>query len=291
MLPLTFLANLRQHYTLGVTLSRKITHFYKYYNSRLTGMEVNDKVTKDLLVAFDFDHTLVDDNSDTVARSLLSTKNIDYSTAEKIYKDSNSWTSYMIEIFRIIHENSITGDEIVSAIHRIPPIAGMEELLKYLSSHRRCEMIIISDSNSVFIDEWLKHKNLSNFVRKVFTNPAFFDTADLLNIEPYQNQDFCKISERNLCKGHVLETYISDRQRENVFFNHLAFVGDGSNDLCPSLRLSHGDFIFPRENYALSRKLSRYEGEIKADIHPWTTGNDVLDVIQKALTSKTPEKD
>ncbi|RZF32168.1 hypothetical protein LSTR_LSTR004031 [Laodelphax striatellus] len=285
------LSNLKQYHTLGVTILQKLHNFGGNHSSFANEMEAKDKVTKDLLVAFDFDHTLVDDNSDTVARSLLSTKNIDYSSADKIYKDTDSWTFYMREIFRILHENAINSDQILSAIHQIPPITGMEELLKYLNTDSRCEVIIISDSNSIFIDEWLKVRNLSSIVRKVFTNPAFFDSNGLLNIEPYQKQDFCKISEWNMCKGHVLETYISHRKNENVSFNLLAYVGDGSNDLCPSLRLSNGDFVFPRKNYALSKKLSKHKSEIKADVHPWTTGNDILDVLQQALTSMNSQRD
>ena len=37
------------------------------------------------------------------------------------------------------------------------------------------EIIIISDSNSVFISELLDEANLTKYISKVFTNPAFFD--------------------------------------------------------------------------------------------------------------------
>ena len=37
------------------------------------------------------------------------------------------------------------------------------------------EIIIISDSNSIFISELLEAADLTKYVKKVFTNPASFD--------------------------------------------------------------------------------------------------------------------
>ena len=37
------------------------------------------------------------------------------------------------------------------------------------------EIIIISDSNSIFISELLEAANLAKYIKKVFTNPASFE--------------------------------------------------------------------------------------------------------------------
>ena len=52
-----------------------------------------------------------------------------------------------------------------------PEVTKMMDILEEESA----EIIIISDSNSIFIDELLDAANLTKYIRKVFTNPAFFD--------------------------------------------------------------------------------------------------------------------
>jgi 2-hydroxy-3-keto-5-methylthiopentenyl-1-phosphate phosphatase len=59
----------------------------------------------------------------------------------------------------------------------IPVTDGMIELLKYCQD-QNYETIIISDSNSVFIDMILENAQLTKMVTKVFTNPAYFNVRD-----------------------------------------------------------------------------------------------------------------
>ncbi|XP_044018306.1 pyridoxal phosphate phosphatase PHOSPHO2-like isoform X2 [Aphidius gifuensis] len=230
---------------------------------------------KPLLFAFDFDHTIVQKNTDLVARSLIPEKII-------IQEKKLCWTDYMKNIFVLLHKNNIQKDKIINSIQEIPGVNGIKDLLINLHSNN-CEIIIISDSNSVFIDSWLKAHNLDNIVDKIFTNPAWFDEEGLLNISPYQHQTWCHLDSENLCKGYVLEKYIKQRQSEDVTFDKIAYAGDGKNDYCPMMKLSLDDMAFPRLGYHIMKVLNDADDEKKpvAKISTWNDANDIWNIIKK----------
>lgn len=234
---------------------------------------------KRILAAFDFDHTIVEENSDIVARKLIHVDLIP-EHVRKLYQ-SKGWTEYMSEIFKLLHKHKISRDDICKAMHEMIPTHKMPELLKWLKSEDH-ETIIISDSNSVFINEWLQHKNLHECVKKVFTNPASFTETGLLTIQPYHDQDWCQLSTKNLCKGHILDSYIKEKLEEGEKFDFVMYVGDGQNDHCPALRLSENDFVFPRSGFPLETKIndSTQEKRVVARVAPWISATEIMRVIQ-----------
>lgn len=235
---------------------------------------------KQALVIFDFDHTIVDDNTDTVVRKLLPKDSL--ITAENVYKKTNSWTLYMEQVFYSLHKSNISKEKIISVIQNIPPVKDMDVLIKSLDG-KTYETIIISDSNSVFINEWLKFHKLDNKIKKIYTNPSWFDGNGLLNIEFYEHQTSCELSEINLCKGNAMETYKNERKNENVEFKSLVYIGDGRNDFCPAIRLSNNDFVFPRINYPLFKLIEKKRSAVDAQVFPWQNGSDIIKVFQEKL--------
>ncbi|KAF7380763.1 hypothetical protein V1477_019676 [Vespula maculifrons] len=234
------------------------------------------------LIAFDFDHTIVDDNTDFVVRNLLSEDQLT-DEVQNLYL-TNGWTLYMKKIFELLHQNSIGLKEIEAAITNISPTPGFDILLKELHS-LGYEIIIISDSNSLLIDIWLKSRQLDNLITKVFTNPAHVSDDGMIQIKMYHVQDFCKLSMVNLCKGHILENYIKERSEAGIHFKRIVYVGDGKNDFCPVLRLSENDLAFPRMDYPLLKKLNECKNnetcKVKATIIPWSNGFEILHNLNK----------
>lgn len=243
-------------------------------------------MSRPLLVAFDFDHTIVDDNTDIVARKLLPEEKLP-DWLKGLYR-TEGWTVYMRKMFEILHENAINEADISKAIDKVPAVYGMEELLIELNSHN-CEIIVISDANSVLIEQWLRHKKLDHLVSRVFTNPAKYDENGLLTIEPYHFQDWCDLSTPNLCKGHILESYIKESAENGTTFDRVAYVGDGKNDFCPILRLSNKDLAFPRSDYPIVKLLNDAKTnkthELKAQIFPWKDATDILKEVSKYFKS------
>jgi pyridoxal phosphate phosphatase PHOSPHO2 len=248
-------------------------------------MAVEDTRQKKILVAFDFDHTVIDGNSDTHITHLCPEGDVPPDIKEKF--SDKGWTHYMAAIFKHLHKHGIQEEDIRRSICEIPLTEGICDLMKYLESDL-FEVIIISDSNSVFIDYSVKKYGLERVVDKVYTNPAKYDNKGLLTIEFYHTQDWCTLSTENLCKGHILDEHIKNG-KDLVDYAHVLYVGDGTNDLCPALRLFENDYIFPRKQYSLWKKLKKLgcldsetsDLDLKAKVVEWSTGREVLDVCKE----------
>lgn len=126
------------------------------------------------LAVFDYDHTIVNENTDIVVRDLIDA-NLIPDEVKKLYK-SSGWIQYMQAIFDLLQKHGKTKDDIYEAIQNIPECPGMIQCIKKLKENA-FETIIISDSNSVFIDTWNKGK-ISDYISTIFTNPARFDSND-----------------------------------------------------------------------------------------------------------------
>lgn len=243
-------------------------------------LRMEETKNEKILLVFDFDHTLIDNNCDTYIYKLAPGGKIPDSLKSLYRKDG--WTHYMAEIFKYLHENGVTKEDIFKCLSEIQLTNGMEKLLNSMPKGKS-ECIIISDANSVFIDHILLNFGVQHHFRKVFTNPAKFNDEGCLTIEMYHLQNWCTLSTKNLCKGHILANYIKSREKENVTFSSIGYVGDGVNDFCPSLRLQECDLVFPRRGYSLMQHIPKMEAEqnlkVKADIYPWEMGKDILDRI------------
>lgn len=165
---------------------------------------------------------------------------------------------------------------------------GMDALLEHTSQGDQFDHIIISDSNSVFIQHILENKNIASVFHQIFTNPAKFIENGLLTLKGYHEQDWCTLSSVNMCKGHILKSFIQDRKKESVEYSHVLYVGDGHNDLCPALTLRSNDFLFPRINFKLNKLVNDVvendepvsKNSLKAKVVPWHSGLDILQCIK-----------
>jgi pyridoxal phosphate phosphatase PHOSPHO2 len=114
-------------------------------------------MTKRVLIAFDFDHTIVNDNSDIYIQRLAPNNGKIPDDISQLYSD-NGWTNYMAAIFKYLHANGTTSSQLLDCVAEIPLVNGMPELLTYLTTgdkingedvHVAFDPIIISDANSV----------------------------------------------------------------------------------------------------------------------------------------------
>lgn len=233
-----------------------------------------------LLAVFDFDHTIIEDNSGIVARDLIPYSVIPHQV-KNLYK-TKGWTIYMQEIFKLLHKNKISETKIRKAVELMPAVKKMDELLKWLKDSD-CEVIIISDSNSLFINHWLVCNNLNNCVKETFTNPAHFNTDGLLCVQLYHRQNGSNVrwQTERLCKASIMESYINRRRSEAVIFDKVVYIGDGINDFSPSLILTKHDLLFPRNGFKLIEKINRNRDQVQASIHLWNDGGDILNILQK----------
>jgi len=240
--------------------------------------------SRKILVALDFDHTIIDDNSDTHIATLCPEGDVPKDIQDMFRV--KGWTPYMGAIFEHLHKSGVNEVQMKESLCALPFTEGMMELLTYLDKSK-FDVIIISDSNSKFIDYILRDANLNHIVQEVYTNPAYFDDTGCLRINFYHTQDWCDLSTENLCKGSVLEDHVK-KQEASIQYDHVIYIGDGINDLCPALKLSDKDYICPRKGYSLWKKMKKMghldgevsELEMRAKILEWASATDILQLVK-----------
>lgn len=179
------------------------------------------------MIVFDFDHTIVEENTDIVVRNLVDKGKIS-DDVKKLYTDSG-WIPYMQEIFHILHANNITKSEIKATVENIPEVNGLKELIRKLHRTGNIDIVIISDSNSVFINYWCDFNGMTKYIKKIYTNQAEFIENDILKIQPYHHQTNCDLSSVNLCKGDILEEFVKNEfEQNNVIYSKIFYIGEHS---------------------------------------------------------------
>jgi len=89
------------------------------------------------------------------------------------------------------------------------------------------------------------------------------------------------MSSVNMCKGHILDEHC---QNSDVKYDLVAYVGDGGNDFCPTLRLQHTDLVFPRRCFSLESRIAKGRDKVAARVACWDTGFDIMNVLKEVVT-------
>ena len=237
-----------------------------------------DNLTETSLLVLDFDHTVVDDNTDTYVWRLGEAGKVPESITGQRDK---LWTHLMQDVFNYLFEIGRRPDDILDCIASMKLAPGMDTML--FSVPENIDIIIISDSNTVFIKHILETRGLYDRIMHIFTNPAEFDPDGRLVVTPFTDQDTCNICQRNLCKGEALKTHLDRMIGARRKYDRIMYVGDGKNDVCPCLKLGKNDAIFARAGFKLEQELKRIQQEkgkkIEAEIVIWHDANVIFEHI------------
>ncbi|KAJ3124575.1 DNA-directed RNA polymerase III core subunit ret1 [Physocladia obscura] len=235
-----------------------------------------------LKVAFDFDFTLVDNDSDCFVFDKLSPE-----LRKKMSELSGvvQWTDLMHQLLGELNSAGVSKAQIIGVLGNIefnPAILQMFEAIKSSSG----DVIIVSDANSVYIDEILKAKNGRQFVTEIVTNPGSWDASGRLNVErkvkPPAIHGCPNVCSVNLCKGAEI------LQRMNNY-DLVIYGGDGKNDFCPMTKLRSTDVALVRRGHSLEAYLkadAKRVENIKARVLWWTEANEMLTHVQTVLGQK-----
>ena len=228
---------------------------------------------------FDFDHTLVDGNTDTwVTKMYPPTKQL----IRKHQQNGWCWTNIMSNVFSVLSSSNFKQKDYERCLETLQLTPGMQETCNFLRV-AGVQSIIISDSNSYFIDHLLQRESLHDVFSNIYTNPAKWDDNGCLLVERYQDNRTCNLCPKNLCKNEVLQTYLRDH---NQSYDVFVYTGDGHGDLCPSVALNKEDFILAREGYKLLNCLQgEKKSEVKARVIPWVSGFDVLEFFKELFAN------
>ena len=248
-----------------------------------------------LLVACDFDHTLIDTNSDLVLFDKLPYSQPLRQRFTTLRQEGLGWTQIMqTQLTDLATQEGYSKADVLACMHDVKINPVLVSALQKLGSGQSpsFRLIILSDANTIFIDEILKANGLSEGIfYEIHTNPARWTTKDAIHVEPYQPLSLPHHCQRkcgaNICKSDILK-----RARQELGLSDNAgdvrtiYVGDGFNDFCPSLSLSPSDLVLARDGYPLQKLIAKTENDpegqsekVIAQVKTWATHRELGEML------------
>ena len=233
-----------------------------------------------ILLVFDFDKTITQKNTDTVAFKMIQDESQRKFLRSQI--KSGEWTNFMNKVFEVLSASAVKIDEIKLNIETMALNHGMLEIFKHIKTFQAIfDCIIISDSNSWFIDCILNAYNLNSLIKKVYTNKAHLEDNKLqISACHSHSHASCPV---NMCKGLLLDEYLQACALQGLSYKVVCYIGDGDNDFCPCTHLRSSDYVFPRRGFPLYSRLNAAEDTanvVTAHIVAWDDGHDILNQLK-----------
>ncbi|ORZ26930.1 putative phosphatase-domain-containing protein [Lobosporangium transversale] len=236
------------------------------------------------LFVFDFDWTLIDADSDEFVFKHLNTElhQEQLASAGKV-----QWTDLQQRLLGELFKCGVTKEDIERTLSQVPFAPEMIEALKLMKS-QGSELYILSDANTVYIDTILKAHSIDNLFTKVITNPAAFDEQGRLNVVRFHGLDKkphnCPLPcQPNLCKGREIQKLIDSQTWDQVIY-----MGDATNDFCPSTRLQNTDIVLARRGLLLEQEIRKRPYLVKANVLYWDNAQDVLSATHAIFEPCSP---
>jgi len=221
-----------------------------------------------ILFAFDFDETLINLNVDDWFMDVVS--DISFEDSE-----FTCWTDYMQTLFTVIHSRGYSREQILAAMDNIKIAPPITAACRAIFNSENADAIVISDANTLCIKRILRANGMAEMFKDIVSNPTFFDNQGLLKIDYYHRDHGCPRCPANLCKTKALAPY-------KMGYDKIVYVGDGDNDICPSLSLSANDVVVAREGLELAKHVND-SGQLKATLHVVKFDEALLETIQAIL--------
>lgn len=240
------------------------------------------------LLIFDFDETIVNENSDDSVLKAAPGQQLPESIRQT-YREG-FYNEYMQRVLKYMGDQGVKMAEFKAVYENIPLSPGMRDLFQFLFKHQDpFEIILISDANMFGIECALKAAGAYPLFRKIFSNPSSFDKRGYFTLGPYHSHS-CQRCPANMCKRKILTEYLAERAQEGVRFGRVFYIGDGANDFCPSVAMKSGDVAFPRKGYPMHQLILEMEknqpGTYQAAVVPWDSAVEVCRYLQEVLQKK-----
>ncbi|KAK7268169.1 hypothetical protein RIF29_20859 [Crotalaria pallida] len=239
-----------------------------------------------IVVVFDFDKTIIDCDSDNWVVDELGFTDLFNQLLPTL-----PWNTLMDRMMMELHSHGKTIENIVEVLQKIPIHPRVIPAIK--AAHASgCDLRVVSDANTFFIETILKHLGIRDCFSEINTNPGFVDEEGKLRILPYH--DFnkcphgCSLCPSNMCKGLIIERIQNSiSPEENKRF---IYLGDGAGDYCPSLRLKEKYFMMPRKNFPVWDLICKDPLLVKAEIHEWSDGDDLERILLQLINKISIEE-
>jgi len=155
-------------------------------------------------LVFDFDWSLVNENSDRIVFRRLAPVVHKY-LEEQAGIRRGQWTNIVDEALVLLQKDHNTSLEQIKAVmQELPTLNQVVESIELVHSQGG-DCFIVSDANEFFINSFLESRNLSKFISRVETNRSYFDEQGYLRVTAHTPDPHgCKLCPPNMCKGKIL---------------------------------------------------------------------------------------
>jgi len=240
---------------------------------------------KKFLLIFDFDETIIDqDSEEEILKNTFSKKDLDIINEELPKLDFFEGFNYY---FKKMKQIGITLNDLNATLEKINLSPKMEELFDFLRKNKsKYEIIICSNAIDYEIKYILKHKGILDlFDDFICTKSIIQDekSESLLFVPKNQFPHSCDICAPSQCKGFEIKKFL-EKNKKKFNFEKIIFVCDGSNDFCPSKNtLKKGDIVFPRIDHSLYKKLfkEKLREQLVCEVYPWKTAEEIISKLKE----------
>ena len=247
----------------------------------------------DTLFVWDFDWTIVNCNSDKYVPSKFLGNAESEQKLRRLYRDlgPGKWHECVSSLVNsCVEEKGCSRQDVIEAVASMPCLVDVEGSVRNVAARAGCSQMIISDGNDEFIGAFLDGTGLGRcFDRGVETNFATW-SAGRFGVR-HQSSKYSGHSSPscppNLCKSQVLRDVLGvmGGGRPRVVCARDVYVGDGSGDFCPCLRLRAGDTVCARSGFPLAKKLEAMKDDAKvldARVAYWEDGAELARALRAA---------
>eukprot|EP00943_MAST-04B_sp_MAST-4B-sp1_P001363 g1363.t1 len=275
--------------------------FYNFVRTNSGLLPYGEIVANDLkhTIIFDFDWTMVNENTDTWVFQQLSPDL--YNELMQMRKDDTSgnklsWQDLMNHgLKKLASKYNCGREELKSALNAIPIFPEIFRMIRIMHQQGH-EIIVLSDANEFYIDCILKKHKINYAIKQIITNKSDWvpssssQSKDTLQIKAYHSKGGhdCSLCPQNLCKGKVLQQLRDENYRR---YKKFFYVGDGGGDFCPYTQLNQDDYFYARENYSCHRKIEKWNKKCpvwpKPNVRIWRDDKDVAGYLQNDLQIAT----
>ena len=241
---------------------------------------MGDKKKKSLLI-FDFDKTIIDDDSyGHVILKTLTKEELQY-----IFEKRNeNWVDGYNYSLKQLKTHGMTKENFNEMLNQISLTQGMSDLFNYIREKKDNYDSIILSSNYEYVIKYILNKNnIIDIFLDIITNPSREANQDEKEQFIYvlkKQEHNCKICNPCSCKKNEFKEFCNTHDMNN--YDKVIFICDGFNDFCLAVDLGENDITLMRKNFALYKKIKskNFENNLKCKVQAWESGNDIINYLE-----------
>ena len=241
---------------------------------------MGDKKKKSLLI-FDFDKTIIDDDSyGHVILKTLTKEELQY-----IFdKRNENWVDGYNYSLKQIKYHGKTKEDFDKMLNELSLTKGMADLFSFIKEKKdNFDCIILSCGYEYVIKYILNKFNISSIFLDIICNPS-------REANPDETEQFIYVMKKNphdcnkcnpcACKNNEFKEFSSSHDMNK--YDKIIFICDGYNDICLAKNLGKNDITLARKDFALHKQLKENNSinNLTCKFEVWENGNDIISMLK-----------